>query len=652
MRETEEVGTAAPVAVNGDVVDVTDAPEVAVPDVAVTDRAVELAATDVTGVPETGVTDVTGVAETAVTDVTSVAETAVSDVTGAAEAAVTDVAGVTATDVTVADDAIERPWWRDAVVYQVYIRSFADANGDGIGDISGVRARLPYLAALGVDALWFNPWYPSPLADAGYDISDYRSIDPAFGTIWEAEQLIAEARTLGIRTIVDIVPNHVSIEHPWFQEALASPPGSPARERFWLRPGTGTAGELPPNGWQSIFGGQAWTRVADGEWYLHLFAPEQPDLNWEDPEVWAEHEDILRFWFERGVAGVRIDSAALLVKDPGLPEEVPNPGPGEHPFTDRDELHYIYRRWRTIADSYDEPRLLVGEVWLPDAERFARYLRPDELHTAFNFDFLACPWEPGPMLASIKSALAAHAPVDAPATWVLSNHDVTRPVTRYGRVDTRFAFEAKREGTPTDLVRGARRARAAALLAMALPGSMYIYQGDELGLPEAENIPTDRRQDPMWRRSGGVDPGRDGCRVPIPWSGAKPPYGFSPNDEAPLWLDQPDDWAPLSVEAQTDDPASMLSLYRTGLRIRRDAPWGVDPELRWLDYGDDVIAFARGERFICIVNFGPQPIELPVEADVLVGSAELVGNVVPQDTSVWLIQTLDRASFDPESIRT
>jgi len=657
MRETEEVGTAAPVAVNGDVVDVTDAPEVAVPDVAVTDvavtdSAVELAATDVTGVPETGVTDVTAVAETAVTDVTSVAETAVSDVTGAAEAAVTDVAGVTATDVTVADDAIERPWWRDAVVYQVYIRSFADANGDGIGDISGVRARLPYLAALGVDALWFNPWYPSPLADAGYDISDYRSIDPAFGTIWEAEQLIAEARTLGIRTIVDIVPNHVSIEHPWFQEALASPPGSPARERFWLRPGTGTAGELPPNGWQSIFGGQAWTRVADGEWYLHLFAPEQPDLNWEDPEVWAEHEDILRFWFERGVAGVRIDSAALLVKDPGLPEEVPNPGPGEHPFTDRDELHYIYRRWRTIADSYDEPRLLVGEVWLPDAERFARYLRPDELHTAFNFDFLACPWEPGPMLASIKSALAAHAPVDAPATWVLSNHDVTRPVTRYGRVDTRFAFEAKREGTPTDLVRGARRARAAALLAMALPGSMYIYQGDELGLPEAENIPTDRRQDPMWRRSGGVDPGRDGCRVPIPWSGAKPPYGFSPNDEAPLWLDQPDDWAPLSVEAQTDDPASMLSLYRTGLRIRRDAPWGVDSELRWLDYGDDVIAFARGERFICIVNFGPQPIELPVEADVLVGSAELVGNVVPQDTSVWLIQTLDRASFDPESIRT
>jgi alpha-glucosidase len=545
--------------------------------------------------------------------------------------------------------AVERPWWHEAVVYQVYIRSFADANGDGIGDLAGVRARLPYLAALGVDALWFNPWYPSPLADAGYDIADYRSIDPAFGTLWEAEQLIAEARALGIRTIVDIVPNHVSNEHPWFREALAAPPGSPARERFWFRQGTGEEGELPPNGWQSIFGGPAWTRVADGEWYLHLFAPEQPDLNWQHPEVWTEHEDILRFWFDRGVAGVRIDSAALLVKDPELPEERPDAAPGEQPFTDRDELHEIYRRWRAIADSYEEPRMLVGEVWLPDVERFVRYLRPDELHTAFNFDFLACPWEPGPTRASIESALAAHAPVDAPATWVLSNHDVTRPVTRYGRADTRFAFETKRAGTPTDLLRGTRRARAAALLAMALPGSMYVYQGEELGLPEAENIPSDRRQDPMWHRSGGVDPGRDGCRVPIPWSGAKPPYGFSPNEEVRLWLDQPGDWAPLSVEAQTDDPASMLSLYRAGLRVRREAPWGVGSEPRWLEYGDDVIAFARGDRFLCIVNFGPEPVELPAGADVLLGSAALVGNALPQDTTVWLGQAANGAQFHPES---
>ncbi len=546
------------------------------------------------------------------------------------------------------EGAAARPWWRDAVVYQVYIRSFNDANGDGVGDIEGVRERLPYLATLGVDALWFNPWYPSPLADAGYDISDYRSIDPAFGTLWEAEQLIAEARALGIRTIVDIVPNHVSHEHPWFREALAAPAGSPARDRFWFRPGTGPGGEQPPNGWQSIFGGPAWTRVADGEWYLHLFAPEQPDLNWEHPEVWAEHEDILRFWFERGVAGVRIDSAALLVKDPELSEERPDAAPGEHPFTDRDELHEIYRRWRAIADSYEEPRVLVGEVWLPDAERLARYLRPDELHTAFNFDFLACPWEPGPMRGSIRSALEAHAPVDAPATWVLSNHDVTRPVTRYGRADTSFAFETKREGTPTDLACGRRRARSAALLAMALPGSMYIYQGEELGLPEVEDIPPERRQDPMWLRSNGVDPGRDGCRVPLPWSGTEPPYGFSPNPEAEPWLDQPAGWGPVSVEAQIYDPESILSLYRAGLSIRRQAPWGDDSGLRWLDYGDEVIAFARGEHFACVVNFGKEPIELPAAADVLVASGALEAGAVPQDTTVWILQNVSDAPPDAE----
>ncbi len=393
------------------------------------------------------------------------------------------------------DDALaDGRWWREAIVYQVYVRSFADANGDGTGDLAGVLAHLPYLRDLGVDALWFNPWYPSPMADTGYDVSDYRSIDPSFGTLAQAEQLIAEARALGIRTIVDIVPNHVSDQHEWFRAALASAPGSPERERFWFRPGRGADGELPPNGWQSIFGGPGWTRVTDqngdpGEWYLHLFAPEQPDLNWTHPDVWFEHEDILRFWFDRGVSGVRIDSAALLVKDPELAEERPDSAPGEHPFQDRDQLHEIYRRWRAIADGYPEPRVLVGEVWLPDPVRFARYLRPDELHTAFNFDFLACPWDPGRMRASITSALEAHAPVDAPATWVLSNHDVTRPVTRYGRADSSFAFESKRAGTPADLALGTRRARAAALLAMALPGSMYVYQGEELGLPEVEDIP-------------------------------------------------------------------------------------------------------------------------------------------------------------------
>jgi alpha-glucosidase len=527
-------------------------------------------------------------------------------------------------------------WWRDAVVYQVYVRSFADGNGDGVGDLAGVRARLPYLRELGVDALWFNPWYPSPLADAGYDVVDYRAIDPAFGTLEDAEALIAEAREYGMRTIVDVVPNHVSDRHVWFREALTSPAGSPSRERFWFRRGTGPDGASAPNGWQSIFGGSAWTRVEEGEWYLHLFAPEQPDLNWTHPDVWAEHEAILRFWFDRGVAGVRVDSAALLVKDPALPEFDPENGNGRHPFMDRDELHDIYRRWRAIADGYDEPRVLVGEVWLADAARLTRYLRPDEMHTAFNFDFLSCPWEPARLRESIEAAFASHDPVDAAPTWVLSNHDVTRPVTRYGRADTSFSFESKREGTPTDLQRGTRRARAAALLAMALPGSLYVYQGEELGLPEVEDIPHDRRQDPMWHRSGGLDPGRDGCRIPIPWEGDSPPYGFSNGDATP-WLEPPVGWAQLTVAAQSEQTTSMLSLYRTGLRFRRAAPWD-EGVFQWVPSAQSVLAFSRGERFTCFVNFGPEPVALPDGADVLIASDDLEGGALPADTTVWLRQ--------------
>jgi alpha-glucosidase len=524
-------------------------------------------------------------------------------------------------------------WWRDAVVYQVYVRSFSDADGDGVGDLAGVRSRLRYLSDLGVDALWFNPWYPSPLADAGYDIADYRTIAPEYGTLDEAEALIAEARALGIRTIVDIVPNHISSEHPWFRDALLAGPGSPERDRFWFRPGRGTYGERPPNDWQSIFGGSAWTRVPDGEWYLHLFAPEQPDLNWRHPDVWAEHEDVLRFWFDRGVAGVRVDSAALLDKDPEL-TEVRDDEP--HPFIDRDAIHDVYRRWRSVADAYDEQRVLVGEVWLEDAERLARYLRPDEFHTAFNFDFLSCPWDRNRLRASIDSAFASHAPVDAPTTWVLSNHDVTRPVTRYGREDTSFSFAAKREGVPTDLDRGTRRARAAALLAMALPGSLYVYQGEELGLPEVEDIPHDRRRDPMWHRSNGVDPGRDGCRIPLPWSGPTPPYGFSPNGVAATWLEQPADWGRLTVEAQSKDSGSMLALYRDGLRLRREAPWGDATTIEWLSSTDSVLAFARGDGFLCVVNFGPEPIRLLPGHDLLIASNDLEGGALPQDTTVWL----------------
>jgi alpha-glucosidase len=532
----------------------------------------------------------------------------------------------------------ERAWWRDAVIYQLYVRSFADAGGDGVGDLAGVRARLGYLRDLGVDAIWFNPWYVSPLADGGYDVADYRAIDPTFGTLEEAEALIAEALALGIRTIIDIVPNHVSDQHPWFIEAHSSPT-SPMRDRFWFRRGRGPGGDDPPNNWTSHFGDSAWTRTKNpdgtrGDWFLHLFAPAQPDLNWGNPAVREEHEAILRFWFDRGAAGIRIDSAALAIKDPALPDLRGVVAPGaEHPFVDRDEIHDIYRSWRAVADSYDPPRALIGEVWLEDRQRFARYLRPDELHAAFNFDFLACPWDAAALRACIDDTLASHAPVDAPPSWVLSNHDVTRVVTRYGRADTKFSFASKRIGTPTDLALGLRRARAAALLVAALPGTLYVYQGEELGLPEVEDLPPDRLQDPMHFQSGGTDPGRDGCRVPLPWEGGESPYGFGPPGSAP-WLPQPASWSTLSVAHQDGDPASMLALYRRAIALRRHRLVGRAAPPRWLDADADVLAFRRGD-VACIVNLSAGPVQLPA-GTVLITSGPLDGGRLPVDTAAWV----------------
>ncbi|MEZ3160440.1 glycoside hydrolase family 13 protein [Microbacterium sp. BWT-B31] len=530
-------------------------------------------------------------------------------------------------------------------MYQVYVRSFADGNGDGTGDLAGVRAHLGYLKDLGVDALWFNPWYPSPLADGGYDVEDYRGIHPQFGTLAEAEALIQEALTLGIRTIIDVVPNHISDQHPWFQAALAAGPGSPERERFWFHPGKGDNGDEMPTRWVSNFQGDTWTRTTNpdgtpGEWYLHLFTPEQPDLNWNHPDVRREHEDILRFWFDRGVAGVRIDSAALLIKDPDLPEVGQKQGPGTHPTEDRDELHDVYRSWRAVADSYPGTRVLVGEVWVPDIVRFTNYLRPDEMHTAFNFDFLARPWGAASFRQSITATLDAHAPVGAPSTWVLSNHDVTRPVTRYGREDTAFAFLKKRFGVPTDPQLGLHRARAAALLVAALPGSLYIYQGDELGLPEVEDLPIDLLQDPMHYRSGGIDPGRDGCRVPLPWSGDRAPFGFSPDGVEP-WLPQPEAWRDLTVEAQQADPASTMNLYRDALRLRRQVP--ADAPLEWWDDAvavgtpgaDEVLAFRRGD-LACVVNTGESPVPLPDGAEVVLVSSPLESGRLAGNSAAWL----------------
>ncbi|MFB9307733.1 glycoside hydrolase family 13 protein [Agromyces cerinus subsp. nitratus] len=550
----------------------------------------------------------------------------------------TDAASATT---AAADDAPDPLWWRSAVIYQVYVRSFADSDGDGTGDLRGVRSRLGYLKELGVDALWFNPWYPSPLADGGYDVSDYRDIHPAFGSLEDAELLIADALALGIRTIIDVVPNHVSSEHPWFRAALAAGPGSPERERFWFHPGKGPNGDEMPTNWVSNFQGDTWTRTTNpdgspGDWYLHLFTPEQPDLNWNHPDVRREHEEILRFWFDRGVAGVRIDSAGLLIKDPELPEVPAEPAPGQHPTEDRDEVHEVYRAWRRIADSYEGTRVLVGEVWVPDASRFAAYLRPDEMHTAFNFDFMSRPWDAAELRGSIDLMLAAHAPVGAPSTWVLSNHDVTRPVTRYGREDSGFAFARKRFDTPTDLELGVRRARAAALLTAALPGSLYLYQGDELGLPEAE-LPREVLEDPMHFRSGGVDPGRDGCRVPLPWRGTEAPFGFSPAEASVApWLPQPADWAALTVQAQEADPGSMLWLYRQALRLRhREAALGDGP-MTWLDGDPQVLAFTRGETFASVTNLGGEPVALPDHESILLASTPLVGGLLPPDSTAWL----------------
>jgi alpha-glucosidase len=523
-----------------------------------------------------------------------------------------------------------RRWWRSAVIYQVYPRSFSDANGDGIGDLAGVRARLGYLADLGVDAIWFSPWYPSPMADAGYDVADHRDIDPVFGSLAEAEALISDAHARGIRVIIDVVPNHCSAAHPWFQAALA---GGPERELFWFVAGC----DEPPTNWTSNFGGSAWTRTAGGDWYLHLFAPEQPDFNWDHPQVRAEFEDILRFWLDRGVDGIRIDSAANLTKDPLLPEIRPS---APSPHTDRDDVHEIYRSWRRIVDGYPGERVLIGEVWLPDSERFTNYLRPDELHTAFNFDFLGCPWDAEALRGCIDETLRAHAPVGAPATWVLSNHDVTRHVTRYGRADTSFSFAGRREGVAVDLELGGVRARAAALLCLALPGSAYVYQGEELGLWEVEDIPYELRQDPMWHRSGQADPGRDGCRVPVPWSGVERPFGFSPpGAAAPPWLPQPAEWKDRTVQAQTGDPHSMLELYRAALRIRRAEPALGDGAMNWLPAPDGVLALRRGPSFGCVVNLSAVPVPLPAHDACLLTSGPLDHDLLPPDTAVWLRMT-------------
>jgi alpha-glucosidase len=520
------------------------------------------------------------------------------------------------------------PWWHDAVVYQVYPRSFADGDGDGTGDLPGVLARLDHLVTLGIDALWLSPFYPSPLRDGGYDVSDYTGVDPRFGTLDDFDALLAAAAARDIRVIVDIVPNHCSSDHPAFREALLAGPGSPQRDRFIFRDGHGDA---PPNNWQSMFGGPAWTRVVDGQWYLHLFDAGQPDWNWRNPWVPAMFEDVLRFWLDRGVAGFRIDVAHALFKDADLPDlDDPVPSDRVSAYYHQPDLAAHYRSWRTLLAEYPGDRTAVGEVWVVDPADWHLYLDPAGLPQLFNFLLLQAAWDAAAFRTVIDTALATVG--DAP-TWVLGNHDVVRVATRYGLVEPATGVMTQ-PGTMVgpdaviDLVSGTRRARAAALLMLALPGSAYLYQGDELGLPEVLDLPV--RDDPIFYRTGGRYLGRDGCRVPLPWLGSSPPYGWKEP-----WLPQPDGWADLTVQAQAADPGSTLSLHRAALRIRREHPALGAGSLRWLDAPAGSLLFARDPGFTCAVNLGRTPVPLP-SGDVLLASGPLDGATLPPDTAVWV----------------
>lgn len=588
-------------------------------------------------------------------------------------------------------DGMDANWWAQAVVYQVYPRSFKDSTGTGLGDLAGVASEMGYLAGLGVDAIWLSPFYPSELADGGYDVAEYRDVDPRLGTMDDFDALVRTAHASGIRVVVDLVPNHTSRLHPWFQKALASKPGSPERDRYIFRDGRGPDGSEPPTSWASHFGGPAWKRVPtvmpdgtpDGQWYLHLFAWQQPDLNWDNPDVRADFERTLRFWCDHGVDGFRVDVAHGLAKDLDRPvEELDSwdaigeiwlPADGSHPLYDRDELHDIYRSWRRVLNEYVPHPFAVAEAWVRP-ERQHLYASPDELGQVFNFDFAKSLWCREGLHAAIEAGVASGKSAHSTSTWVLSNHDMPRVATRYAlpQVDGvsfhQFVRDwLTRDGTSyaEDRELGLRRARAALLLELALPGSAYVYQGEELGLFEVADIPWDRLEDPNAAHTSGAATfkGRDGCRVPLPWVGsdADGSFGFSPAErsdgsapEAPH-LPQPAWFAEKAVDAESADPTSTLGFYRKAISIRRELR---DPtarledmnDLEWLpiDAGSGmpdgadgneggVIAYRRANGWACVTNFGARAVELPA-GDVLLVSTPLdEEGRLPQDATAWVM---------------
>jgi alpha-glucosidase len=549
-------------------------------------------------------------------------------------------------------------WWRSAVIYQIYPRSFADSNGDGIGDLAGITSRLDSLSDLGVDAIWLSPFYTSPQHDAGYDVADYVDVDPLFGTLADFDAMLARAHDLGLKVIVDLVPNHTSWEHEWFKAALAAPEGSPERDHYMFRDGLGENGEIPPNNWQSVFGGPMWERTTNadgtpGQWYLHIFDVSQPDLNWENPWVREQMENVLRFWLDRGVDGFRVDVAHGLIKEAGLPDYTPpadagsmgggatplEPGidsddPPTPPYWAQDGVHEIFRSWHEVLAEYEGDRVLCAEAWVEPLTKLARWVRPDEMQQAFNFTYLEADWSGPDLRAVIDTSLHAFGTVGAPSTWVLSNHDVVRHASRLalGADNVQGAgIGPKSPGLP-DTALGLRRARAATALMLALPGSAYVYQGEELGLPEAIHLPDDARQDPTWFRTKGERYGRDGCRVPLPWEAGRPSYGFGPT--AAAWLPQPSDWDDYARDSQVGVPGSTLELYKLAFALRAEHRLGTG-SVDWLPgYGDDVIAFTNGAVTV-ISNIGSVPVELPA-GEVLLASESVSEGVLSVDTTVWL----------------
>ncbi|WP_286307861.1 glycoside hydrolase family 13 protein [Agromyces mangrovi Wang et al. 2018] len=579
----------------------------------------------------------------------------------------TDAARSSRTDPEASDQTPE--WWRTAVIYQIYPRSFADADGDGVGDLRGITSRLGALAELGIDAIWLSPFFTSPQKDAGYDVADYCDVDPIFGTLADFDAMQAEAHRLGIRVIVDLVPNHSSDQHRWFQAALAAPAGSPERARYIFRDGKGPDGAEPPNNWQSVFGGPQWTRVTEpdgtpGQWYLHIFDSSQPDFDWTNEEVREEFRRILRFWLDRGVDGFRVDVAHGLIKADGLPDytppaeggsmggggaaaaldaepahdEIPVADDHDHdggaPYWGQDGVHEIYRDWRELLDEYPGERILAAEAWVDPLTRIAKWVRPDEMHQAFNFAYLEAAWDAEEQRAVIDASLAAFGDVGAPSTWVLSNHDVVRHASRHALgADSPqgHGIGPKSPGLPDREV-GLRRARAATAVMLALPGSAYVYQGEELGLPEVIHLPDDSRQDPTWFRTEGERYGRDGCRVPIPWESNAPSYGFGPADAS--WLPQPDMWADYARDQQSGDPRSTLELYRSALSLRRSHGLGAG-SVEWLPASEgSVLAFRNGDVAV-FANIGDEAVPIPA-GDVLLASGPVDDGTLPGDTTVWL----------------